>query len=144
MLALADAGATEIGVLNRTADRAGAAAALAGSAGTVLADDDVGRFDLVVNATSVGMAGTSAAGELPIDPVSLHPQQVVADLVYQPLETPLLRAARERGAVALDGVGMLVHQAALQFEQFTELPAPLPQMRQAGEAALRGRLDEGT
>ena len=56
------------------------------------------------------------------------------------VSTPI-GAARD---ITLRGLDLLVHQAALQFEQFTELPAPLLEMRQAGEAALRERLDEGT
>jgi shikimate dehydrogenase len=110
---LGEAGAAEVVVVNRTAERAEAAAALAGPVGAV---GDVGAVpdaDLVVNATSVGMGAspddrtsTAVAQDL------LRPGQTVVDLVYQPVETPLLRLAAEAGARPVDGIGMLVHQAA--------------------------------
>ena len=87
----------------------------------------LGEADLVVNASSVGM-GRPGPTDLPIDPDVLHAGQVVADLIYQPLVTPLLAAARQRGAVAVNGVAMLVHQAALAFELWTDVAAPLPAM----------------
>ncbi len=65
----------------------------------------------MVNATSVGMGGEG----VPVPVEILGPSQIVVDLVYHPIDTPLLRAARRRGARAIDGVGMLVHQAALAF-----------------------------
>ena len=95
-------------------------AALAGSRGDVGESDDVGTADLVVNATSVGMGVAAGAdGPLPVDADLLRPGQVVVDLVYQPLETPLLRAARAAGAHPVDGLGMLVHQAALSIRRWT-------------------------
>ena len=87
----------------------------------------------VVNATPVGMD----ADELPLPLDALHPGQVLADLVYHPLETELLRGARNQGAEVVDGLGMLVHQAALQIERWTGHPAPIAAMRAAAEAALR-------
>ena len=110
--ALGRAGAAEVVVVNRNADRATMAAALAGPVGRVGSAADVAGAELVVNATSVGM-GTL---ELPLDPGMLRAGQVVADLVYHPLETALLAAARAAGARVVDGLGMLVHQAALQQE----------------------------
>ncbi|EPX84432.1 shikimate dehydrogenase [Rubellimicrobium thermophilum DSM 16684] len=68
---------------------------------------------LVVNATSLGMMGKPAF-RVPLD--GLHPGQVVVDLVYAPLETRLLAEARAAGAVAVDGLGMLLHQAVPAFE----------------------------
>ena len=64
------------------------------------------------------------------------PGLVVVDLVYHPLDTPLLRAAREHGAVTVDGLGMLVHQAALQVRRWTGSDPPVGEMRAAAEAAL--------
>jgi shikimate dehydrogenase len=81
--------------------------------------------DVVVNATPVGM-GTDPG--LPVEP---RADQWVVDLVYHPLETPLLAAARAAGATTIDGLGMLVHQAALAFERWTGVPAPLAAMRAA-------------
>jgi shikimate dehydrogenase len=101
-------------VVNRSADRAAAAALLAGPAGRIGEADDVVDAHLIVNATSVGMGLGPEAGELPLDPALLRAHHVVADLVYHPLETGLLAAARAAGALCVDGLGMLVHQAALQ------------------------------
>jgi len=110
--ALARAGADSIVVVNRSAERAVQTAALAGERGAPGDADAISGCDLVVNATSVGMGDDS----LPIDPALLRWTHVVADLVYHPLETALLRAAREIGARTVDGLGMLVHQAVLQQE----------------------------
>lgn len=114
--ALGRAGAASITVINRSPDRAIAAASLARQA-SVGDASTIASADLVVNATSVGMGVAPSAArptDLPCDPSLLAPGQIVADLVYHPLETPWLALARERGAIALDGLGMLVHQAALQ------------------------------
>jgi shikimate 5-dehydrogenase len=63
----------------------------------------------------------------------------VVDLVYHPVDTPLLIAARDVGAVAVDGVAVLVHQAAIQFERWTGLEPPIDVMEAAARAALYGR-----
>jgi shikimate dehydrogenase len=88
---------------------------------------DVPEVDLVVNATPVGMEGEGASA--PIVPAGvLEAGQVVVDLVYRPAETPWMRAAAERGATVVGGLGMLVHQAAAQLELWTGRPAPLEAM----------------
>jgi shikimate dehydrogenase len=84
--------------------------------------------DVIVNATPVGMAGDAS---LPLPAEVFGAGQVVVDLVYEPLETPLLAAARARGAQAVSGVGMLVHQAALQVERWSGQAAPIDAMRAA-------------
>lgn len=133
--ALAVAGAAEVVVVNRTAGRAEAAATLAGTAGRVGAAAEVAHADLVVNATSVAMgAGPGADGPLPVAAELLGPHQVVVDLVYQPLVTPLLRAAEARGARPVDGLGMLVHQAALSIECWTGQAADIEAMTSAARA----------
>jgi shikimate dehydrogenase len=81
--------------------------------------------EVVVNATPIGMGSDSA---LPIEPA---PDQWIVDLVYHPLDTPLLQRARAVGAPTVNGLGMLVHQAALAFEQWTGVAAPLDAMRAA-------------
>ncbi|HEY4332866.1 MAG TPA: shikimate dehydrogenase [Ilumatobacteraceae bacterium] len=135
--ALARAGAERIAVINRSADRAEVAAALAGGRGVVAGMPAIAAADLVVNATSIGMG----SAEVPCDPDLLRPGQVVADLVYHPLETGFLAAARTAGATTIDGLGMLVHQAALQQELWTGRRPDVVVMRRAAEAALvaRGR-----
>ena len=112
--ALARAGAARVVVVNRTPAAADVAAALAVSKGVAIGSvgviSDVAAADIVVNTTSIGMGST----EMPCDPALLRADQVVADIVYHPRETELLRAARALGAVTVGGLGMLVHQAALQ------------------------------
>jgi shikimate dehydrogenase len=116
--ALARERAEQIVVVNRSADRAQQAAELAGVLGRVGTIDDVPLADIVVNATSIGMGSSGATGDMadesPVAERLLRPTQVVADLVYHPLHTPLLVAAAAVGAQTIDGLGMLVHQAALQ------------------------------
>jgi shikimate dehydrogenase len=134
ILALGRVGAAEVAVLNRTRANAERAAALAGVAGRVAAGPVAA--DILVNATTVGMG---EGGGLPLDPSHLRAGQVVVDLVYHPLETPLLIAARAAGCTALDGLGMLVGQAAIAFELWTGTPAPVAEMARAARAARTGR-----
>ena len=132
--ALGRAGAADIAVVNRTGERAVAAAALAPAA-RVGGFDDVGRADIVVNATTVGMG----ASDVPFDPALLRRGQVVSDLVYHPLETALLRAAASAGCGTVDGLGMLVHQAVLQQELWTGQRPDPTLLRAAALAELRAR-----
>jgi shikimate dehydrogenase len=76
----------------------------------------IARADGLIHATPTGMAGHSG---LPFDPSLLRPEMWLAEIVYVPLETALLRAARERGCRTLDGGGMAVWQAVEAFEHFT-------------------------
>ncbi len=98
--------------------------------------DAVRSADIVVNATSVGMGLPASDGVLPCPAGLLHGDQVVADLVYQPLETGLLRAAAERGARTVNGVGMLLYQAVRAFEHWTNTSAPVAAMRGAVDALI--------
>jgi shikimate dehydrogenase len=129
VLALARAGASAVIVVNRTRARAVAAAALAGDRGVVGSEADLADADLVVNATPRGMAHHPG---LPFQPSLLAAGQVVADLVYEPIETELLATARQAGITAVNGLGMLTHQAAIQFELATGSPPPLAVMLAAG------------
>jgi shikimate dehydrogenase len=138
VLALAEAGAAEVVVVNRTPERAVAAAALAGRAGRVGEAAEAGECELVLDATPLGMAGREGPGEPGlVDPSLLGPGQVVVDLVYDPPETPWLAAARGRGATVANGLGMLVHQAALQLAHWTGAAAPVEAMWGAVAAATR-------
>lgn len=141
--AVGRAGAGSLTIVNRTPERAAAAAELAAGATVASADsveDAVRSAAVVVNATSVGFGVKPGSDEpLPVSADWLGPGQVVVDLVYHPLDTPLLRAARAAGAGAVDGLGMLVHQAALQQQLWTgELP-DVTLMRAAAEAELARR-----
>ena len=128
--ALGRHGAADISVISRTPDRASAAAELAPTARAGSADQ-AAEADLIINASPVGMAGGPAPAETPIDPDLLRDRHTVVDIVYQPRITPLLAAAEERGARTVNGVGMLVHQAALAFERWTGEPAPVEAMTTA-------------
>jgi len=149
--ALGRAGAGDVAVLNRSPGPAADAAALAGAEGRVATTADVGTADLVINATPVGMGGGNVAeggggAPLPLDTGLLRPGQVVVDLIYHPLETPLLAAASARGALAVNGVGMLVHQAAHAFRRWTGLEPPIDAMAGATrrELARRARADNSS
>jgi shikimate dehydrogenase len=136
VLALGRAGA-QVTVAARRPEAAESAAALApGGAALAIGAADPSGFAVVVNATPLGMSG---GDPLPVDPVSLHAGQAVVDLVYHPADTPLLTAARLQGALAVNGLGMLLHQAARSFTLWTGRPAPLDAMRAAVTAALAGR-----
>ncbi len=136
--ALGRSDCASIEIVNRTAESARFAAGLAPMASAVDevdAGDCLARADVIVNATSVGMA----SDENPIPPGVLHDDQIVVDLVYHPRETALLREARRVGAVTIDGLGMLVHQAALQHRLWTGNTADLASMWDAADAALQQR-----
>ncbi|MGH9101979.1 MAG: shikimate dehydrogenase [Acidimicrobiales bacterium] len=137
VLALTEAGAARVVVFARRGEAAEAAAALAGSSGSAGSLEEATDCDLIVNATPVGMAGGAAPGMLAVGAESLGAGQLVVDMVYEPEETPLLRAARAGGARAVGGLGMLVHQAACGFTLWTGIPAPLEAMRAAVGAASR-------
>jgi shikimate dehydrogenase len=115
--ALVDAGAPEVRIVNRTRERAEALAASLGGAISVHGWEQrhaaLANAGLLVNTTSLGMAGQPPL-ELELD--GLPADAVVSDLVYAPLMTPLLAAARARGNPLVDGLGMLLHQARPGFE----------------------------
>ena len=134
--ALGAAGVPDIRVVNRSRDKA---EALMGLADNMHVDDWAARHRMVegcgllVNATSLGMAGQPAL-EMPKAMLgALSPRALICDIVYAPLETPLLHAAKAAGHIAVDGLGMLMHQAALSFEIWHGT-------RPAIEATLRDRL----
>ncbi len=131
VFALSAAGAGEVVVVTRRPHQAEAAVRLAPSCGCVGRVADVGGADLVVNATPV-------ADEVPLglDVGDLGRGQLVVDLLYDPPVTALLAAAAARGASVANGVGMLIHQAALSFSRWTGEPAPLAVMQGAVAAHL--------
>lgn len=133
--ALARAGAARIAVRNRTVGTALRAVELAGAVGVLGEAADLSAADIVINATSIGMGSR----DLPCDVSQLRAGQVVADIVYHPRDTALLQAARERGAVAVDGLGMLVHQAALQQQWWHGLVPDVAVMAAAAERELAAR-----
>ncbi len=139
-VALADAGAPEVRIANRTAARAQElAAALGAAALPVPWQERAGALDgaaLVVNATVLGMTG---APPLDLDLGLLPREALVTDIVYSPLETPLLAAAAARGNAVVDGLGMLLHQARPGFAAwFGVEPEVTPELRAFVLAAAGG------
>lgn len=134
------AGDLAITLVNRTFDRADAAARLIGPDG---ANGVTGRrwqdlsacfaeADVIVNTTTLGMNDTPF--EWPLEGSKLS--AIVADIVYRPLETGLLRAARTRGLKTVDGLGMLIHQGALAFEIWHGIRPDTAKARERLMAAL--------
>ena len=119
MVALLDLGAEEILLTNRTPERSADLAAEFGPAITAVPwaerADMLAGCDTLVNGTSLGMVGNPP---LELDLSALPGDAVVNDLVYAPLETPLLAQARARGNTCVNGLGMLLHQAAPGFERW--------------------------
>jgi shikimate dehydrogenase len=139
--ALGRAGAADVVVVNRSAEAAAVAVALPGVAGgiaTVGRVDAIAHADLVVNATPLGMAGDPGA-TFPCPPELVPAAAVAVDLIYDPLETPWLAALRARHVTACNGLSMLVHQAARQFESWTGVDAPVDAMHQAVAVHLAAR-----
>jgi shikimate dehydrogenase len=134
--ALGQAAVAEVVVVTRRADAAATAAALAGPAGRAGTIDDVASCDVVINCTPLGMHGTDAGEVLPTPVEVLQPGQVAVDLVYNPLETPWLAAARARGVEAHGGLSMLVFQAAHAFGQWTGVAPPVEAMLTAAHQQL--------
>ncbi len=145
--ALADAGA-RVHIANRTVERAERLAADLGGAtrddstrddseeatagGLDSLETRVPEADVLVNATSVGMEEDRS----PVPAETLHGDLAVLDAVYRPLDTRLLREARQRGATAIDGAWMLLYQGVEAFELWTGRDAPVSAMNEA----LRARL----
>ena len=125
--ALARHGADSIKIVNRSPERAREASEMAAVASVGTASD-IESADLMVNATSVGMGEDNTS---PLDKVFIQPHHLVADIVYVPDSTQLLRDAEAIGATTIGGLGMLVHQAAASFQHFTGMPAPIQVMRES-------------
>lgn len=134
--------AAEIVIVNRSAERGLALAELIQNQVRV-----PGRFaqlagdygipadcDIFINATSIGLGDGSA--RVPVDPASFRPDLTIADVIFNPAETQLLREARRRGARTLDGLGMLVNQAVIGFELWTGVTPDAGVMRDALEEFL--------
>lgn len=131
VVALQDRGAREILVTNRSPDRALALATEFGLQAVDWAERGamLAGCDTLVNGTSLGMTGQPPL-DLPLD--SLPRDALVTDLIYTPLETPLLAQARARGNPVVDGLGMLLHQAAPGFARwFGRVPEVDAELRAA-------------
>jgi 3-dehydroquinate dehydratase/shikimate dehydrogenase len=124
----------EVWILNRTTETAQKLARQAGA--KTIKRDAVAKtgFDVIINATPIGMAGQKGAPML--GPEDLN-ARIVFDLVYNPIDTPLLRMARQKGLTAISGVEMFVQQGARQFEIWTGKPAPEEEMLRVVLHSLR-------
>lgn len=130
--ALHDLGVQRIVIFDQNPKMADDLAKRVGAAAQAVGDlSVVESCDGVVNATPVGMASHPGTA---MDTNLLRPDQWVADIVYFPLETQLLRDARAKGCKTLSGAGMAVHQAALSFQHFTGRKADAARMRATFEA----------
>ena len=132
---LVDQGA-EVFVVNRTHEHAVMLAKAAKA--KALKQDQLAKhhFDVLINSTPCGMAGTKQAMPLGEDELNA---ELVFDMVYNPMDTPLLKLARARGIAVIGGLEMFVQQGARQFEIWTGKPAPEAEMLRAVELALRKR-----
>lgn len=134
------AGVAEVRVFNRTRDRAELLAREFGARVKIYDWDHREGLSrdasVIVNTTAVGLKGQ---GELGIDFAKFHPECVVSDIVYVPLETAFLKAARLKGLVTVDGLGMLLHQAVPGFERwFGVRPDVTPELRAIIEVDIVG------
>ena len=141
--ALISRGFERVAIVNRTQARAEALAAQFGGATTRALGRSAGgtaEADLLVNTSSLGMIGQPP---LEIDLSALPKRAVVADVVYVPLRTPLIEAARARGLRAVEGLGMLLHQAAPAFARwFGPRPEVTPELRALVEAEVLATHEE--
>jgi len=130
---LCDVGA-KVTIYNRTVEKARRLAEEFGCKYASLKELRSLEARLVVNATSMGMHPNVDESVLAAE--QIRPGMIVMDTVYNPMETKLLRLAREAGAQVVDGVSMFINQAAVQFELFTQRPAPKGVMRDIVEQHL--------
>jgi shikimate dehydrogenase len=127
---LRQAGASNVTILNRTEDKARDLLDRFGLEGETGPIGGTPAADLLINATSLGMVGKPP---LDIDLSALRPGATVFDLVYHPVETPLLAEARRRGFRTVDGLTMLIWQASMAFTYFFGEPPPDPDSRELRE-----------
>jgi len=125
----------DVAILNRTSAKAQKLARQAKARTIKRADLKKSVFDVIINATPVGMGSTR---DCPLKDEEIQ-AKVVFDMVYDPVETRLLQVARAKGIAVIPGVEMFVHQAARQFEIWTGKPAPAGDMLRVVTIALQER-----
>lgn len=147
VFSLLEAGVASLAIANRRPERAADLVAdLRGETGRsvvhalAMGEDElaavVAAVDLLVNATPLGMRHTAHEQAMPLPGHLLRPGLLVCDLVYNPPQTPLLRAAAAAGAATLEGLPMLIYQGAAAFELWTGQQPPLGLMFERARAAL--------
>lgn len=148
LLALARGGVDSLVIANRTLERAETLAQLAKDNGIraesiPLAEDALTQAaasaNLIVNCTTIGMSHGPDEHGSPLSAAQIPASAIVNDLVYNPLETPLLREATAAGATTLGGLHMLVYQGVLSFQMWTGQDAPVDVMSKAAFAEMTAR-----
>ena len=148
VLALAREGVGDLTIANRTPERAQDLAQLAqgwGISARAISlsgrdlTDAAASAELIVNCTTIGMTHGPGEDESPLPADAIPATALVNDLVYNPLETRLLREAAQAGAKTLGGIQMLVYQGAASFEMWLERAAPVPVMLEAATRAMQSR-----
>lgn len=146
VLALAREGVGDLTIANRTPERADNLVQLARNRGIAASATGLSAADLteaaasaelIVNCTTIGMAHGPGEDESPLPAGVIPPTALVNDLVYNPLETRLLREAVQTGAKTLGGIQMLVYQGAASFEMWLDRPAPVLVMLEAATQAMQ-------
>lgn len=141
--ALLHGGAKQLIIANRTKERAERIAEELRSIGKIEATTLIeglpqvmpDQVDVIINTTSLGMH--PKVEEMPVQASYLKPHMIVSDIIYNPLETQLLAAARAIGARTHSGLGMFVYQGAIAFELWTGKKAPIEVMREAVLRAMQ-------
>lgn len=141
--ALASAGARHLAIINRSSTRAEELASRLRQHFPLVEIspnrmEALERADIIVNATSIGMAPDPDFSPLPAGQ-AIAPRSTIVDLVYNPPQTKFMREAARAGARCIGGLEMLVYQGAISFQMWTGREAPLPVMRAAAENALKGQ-----
>ncbi|MFC0522534.1 shikimate dehydrogenase [Pontibacillus salicampi] len=140
--ALLEENMQRVDIANRTKERAEALLPLNTSSASSSAlsfqeaEDNLAKYDIVIQTTSVGMTPNDTAKPFALNHVK--DGAIVADIIYKPFETVLLQEAREKGANILHGHGMLVYQAALAFELWTGTHVEASQLLKEFEQQLKG------
>ncbi|QHJ71531.1 shikimate dehydrogenase [Planococcus halotolerans] len=135
--ALNRAGFKDVTITNRTFRRAEELAAETGSKAVTKAEAEqiLNGFDIIIQTTSVGLAEDEA---LPISLEKVREGTLAADIVYNPIDTPFLKKAEEKGCKTLNGVGMFVYQGAISFEKWTGIKPDTEKMIQVITEKLGG------
>ncbi len=138
--ALVQRGASDVSIINRTDTRAKDLVKRIGGTTRVCLpteiNSDIISSQIIINTTPVGFGKVSDNSESPIDVSLINSSHVVLDAVYHPLETGLLLGAKKAGATVVDGLSMLIHQAALQQQHWIGEPGDIALMRDAALAQL--------
>lgn len=142
-ISLAAMGVKNIDIVNRTMERAHSIIddckfpVDSHGLGFAEAEADLGKYQVIVNTTSVGMHPN--VDEMPLSLENITPKTIVSDIIYNPFETKLLQEATRRGAITQNGIGMFVYQGALAFEKWTGIFPDTDRMERLVTRLLGGK-----